>query len=376
MHLGLEPKHLAFCPSYLFGSRAAERLVPFCREIGLEEENAIIVSDATTWKVAAEGISRSLRESGFRVDSSIVEKGAVRSEVYKAREKIRSLRPCIVFGVGGGVSMDVAKASAFLEGARWITVPTSFSTDAMTGINATFRGETRGVDDKVHEGDYDLRVGPPRACVVDTDIIRESPWKFQAAGFADYLGKVCATCDWDLAYSRGKDPVYSEYAIMLARAQVEYLMKNASRIRRKDQGAFDAFLQTMVNDGFLTQVAGNSRILFGSEHMVAQGLMEEQVRLGIRGLHGEQVGLGTVMMTYLQGQDWMAVKNALEEIGAPVTAEQMALDDEAVIRTLARARAINESWMRDRPDMYTIVMEKPLTRELAKEIARRTGVIT
>jgi glycerol-1-phosphate dehydrogenase [NAD(P)+] len=162
---------------------------------------------------------------------------------------------------------------------------------------------------------------------------------------------------------------------MLARAQVEYLMKNASRIRRKDQGAFDAFLQTMMNDGFLTQVAGNSRILFGSEHVVAQGLMEEQIRLSIKGLHGEQVGLGTVMMAYLQGQDWVAVKNALEEIGAPVTAEQMGLDDEAVIRTLTRVRAINESWMRDRPDIYTIIMEKPLTRELAKEIARGTGVI-
>ena len=371
----MEPRHLTFCPRYLFGSRAADRLVPFCREIGLQEKNAVIISDATTWKVVAEGISESLRRSGFRVETSIVEKGAVRSEVDKARERIRLLRPCIVFGIGGGVSMDIAKASAFLEGARWITVPTSFSTDAMTGVNATFRGEKRGVDDKAHEGDYDIHVGPPLGCIVDTDVIRESPWRFQAAGFADYLGKVCATYDWDLAYSRGKDPVYSEYAIMLAKAQVEYLMKNAPRIRRKDQGAFDAFLQTMMNDGFLTQVAGNSRILFGSEHVVAQALMEEQVRLNIKGLHGEQVSLGTVMMAYLQGQDWLTVKNALEEIGAPVRAEQMGLDDEAVIRALTRARAINESWIRDRPDMYTIVMEKPLTRELAKEIARGTGVI-
>jgi len=370
----LEPRHLAFCPRYLFGSRALDRLVSLCREIGLQEENAVIVSDATTWKVAGERISGSLRGSGFRVDTSTVDMGAVRSEVDKAREKIRLLRPCVVFGVGGGVSMDVAKASAFLEGARWITVPTSFSTDAMTGINATFRGEKRGVDDKAHEGDYDIRVGPPLACVVDTDIIRAAPWRFQAAGFADYLGKVCATYDWNLAYSRGKDPVYSEYAITLAEAQVEYLMKNARRIREKDQGAFDAFLQAVMNDGFLTEVAGSSRVLFGSEHVVAQGLME-QARENIAGLHGEQVGLGTILMAYLQGQDWEAVKKALQEVGAPVTAEQIGLDDEAVIRALARARAINESWLRDRPDIYTILMEKPLTRERAKQIATVTGVI-
>jgi hypothetical protein len=40
-----------------------------------------------------------------------------------------------------------------------------------------------------------------------------------------------------------------------------------------------------------------------------------------------------------------------------------------------RARAINEAWMRDRPDIYTILMEESLTEESAKEIALKTGVI-
>jgi len=368
-------RHLAFCSKYLFGSGAVERLAEFCGEILLQESSAVLVCDATTWKVAAERISESLSGVGFLVETVIVDDGAVRSEVDRARNKIRLLRPCVVFGVGGGVCMDIAKASAFLEGARWITVPTSFSTDAITGINATFRGEKRGVDGKAHDGDYDIRVGPPLACVVDTDIIREAPWRFQAAGFADYVAKVCATYDWSLAYSRGKDPVYSEYGVTLAEAQVKYLMKNASRIRNKDQGAFDAFLEAIMNDGILTEVAGSSRILFGSEHVVAQGLMEEQARANIKGLHGEQVGLGTILMAYLQGQDWAAVKKALEEIRAPVTAQQIGLDDRAVIRTLTRAKAINESWLHDRPDIYTILIEKPLTRELAKQIATLTGVI-
>ena len=372
----MDARPVGFCGSFLFGNNALARVGHFCEEIGVKERNAVLINDQNTWEVAGQELTQSLLGAGFqRVETTMVERGAVRSEVDNAREKTQPLKPCIVFGVGGGVNMDIAKASAFLERSRWITVPTIFSTDAMTGINATFRGEKRGVDDKAHDGDYDIRVGPPLACVVDTEIIREAPWKFQAAGFADYLGKVCATEDWNLAYARGKDQIYSEYAIMLARAQVEYLMKNASRIRRKDQGAFDAFLQAMMNDGFLTEMAGSSRILFGSEHVVGQGLMEEQVRVSIGGLHGEQVGLGTILMAYLQGQDWRAVKKALDEVGAPTTAEQIGLDDEAVIRALTRARAINKSWLRDRPDIYTIVMEKPLTRESAKEIAGETGVI-
>jgi len=371
----LEAGSFSFCGRFLFGSGALNKVADFCREIGLKEKKAVLINDIITWKIAGERISQSLTDSGFkRVETTIVEKGAVRSEVDKARGKIRLLKPCIVFGIGGGVNIDIAKASAFLEKASWITVPTIFATDAMTGVNATFRGEKRGVDGKAHEGDYDIAVGPPLACIVDTGIIKAAPWRFQAAGFADYIAKLCAIEDWNLAYSRGKDHVYSEYAIMLARAQVEYLMGNASRIKEKKGEAFDAFVKAMMNDGFLTRMAGTSRILFGSEHVVAQGLMEE-ARGSKESLHGEQVGLGTILMAYLQGQDWKAVKKALEEIGAPVKAEQIGLSDEAVIRALTRARGINESWLRDRPDIYTILMERSLTEESAKEIAKETGVI-
>jgi glycerol-1-phosphate dehydrogenase [NAD(P)+] len=372
----LESRSIAFCGRFLFGKDVLDGATDFLMQLGVKEANAVMINDANTWKVAGERLSKSLLESGLeRVETTFVEKGAVRLEVDKAREKIRSLRPCVVFGVGGGVNMDIAKASAFLEKSRWITVPTIFSTDAMTGINATFRAEERGVDGKGHEGDYDLTVGPPLACIVDTEVVRNAPWRYQAAGFADYIAKLCAIEDWGLAYARGKDEGFSEYAITLARAQVEYLIANASRIRKMEEPAFNAFLLTMMNDGFLTQVGGSSRILFGSEHMVAQGLMEEQLRENVKGLHGEQVAIGTILMAYVQGLDWLSVKKALEEVGAPTRAEQIGLDDQAIIRTLVRARAINEAWIRDRPDIYTILMEEPLTEESAKEIAVKTGVI-
>lgn len=372
----MEFRSIAFCGRFLFGKDVLDRVRDLLTQLGIEETNAVMINDANTWKVSGERLSKSLLESGFeRVDTTFVENGAVRSEVDKAREKIRSLKPCVVFGIGGGVNMDIAKASAFLEKSRWITVPTIFSTDAMTGINATFRAEEKGVDGKAHQGDYDLTVGPPLGCVVDTEVVRNAPWRYQAAGFADYIAKLCAIEDWGLAYSRGKDEDFNEYAITLARAQVEYLIANASRIRKMEEPAFNAFLLAMMNDGFLTQVGGSSRILFGSEHIVAQGLMEEQLRENVKGLHGEQVAIGTILMAYLQGLDWLTVKKALEEVGAPTRAEQIGLNHQAIIRTLVRARAINEAWMRDRPDIYTILMEESVTEESAKEIALKTGVI-
>jgi len=372
----LEVSGVSFCGHFLFGSKVLARTGDFCQEAGVLEMRAVLVNDEKTWRVAGEQISQSLREHGFeRVETTIVRRGAFRSEVEVAREMVRKLKPCVVFGVGGGVNMDIGKASAFLEGAPWITVPTIFSTDAMTGVNATFRAEDRGVDGKPHTGDYDLRVGPPRACIVDTEVVRKAPWRYQAAGFADYIAKVCAVEDWKIAYARGKDEDYSEYSVLLGEAQTNYLTKNAAKIRRMEESAFNSFLLAMMNDGFLTQMGGSSRILFGSEHMVAQGLMEEQIKAGVKGLHGEQVAIATILMAYLQGLDWMAVKKALEEADAPVTAKQLGLNDEAIVRTLTRAKAINESWISDRPDIYTILMERPLSVDSAKEIASKTGVI-
>jgi glycerol-1-phosphate dehydrogenase [NAD(P)+] len=364
------------CGNYLFGSGVLERAGQFCHEIGVQTKNAVLINDKNTWKVAGEKFSQALHDFGFeRVESTIVERGAVRSEVDVAREKIQKLKSCTVFGIGGGVNMDIGKASAFLEGSRWITVPTIFSTDAMTGINATFRAEERGVDGKAHTGDYDLRVGPPLACIVDTQVVRKAPWRYQAAGFADYVAKLCAVEDWRIAFAAGKDEDYSEYSTTLGLDQTEYFMKNAARIRQMEEPAFNFFLLAMMNDGFLTQMGDSSRILFGSEHMVAQGVMEEQVRANVHGLHGEQVAIGTILMAYLQGLDWEAAKKALEEADAPITAKQIGLDDQAIIRTLKRAKTINESWLIDRPDMYTILMEKPISEDYAKEIAFRTGVI-
>lgn len=372
----LEPRHISFCGRFLFGQNAFGKIGDFCREIAVHEMNVVLICDRNTWRIAGERLSQLLTESGFeRIETTLVEKGAVRSEVEKARSKIGSLKPCIVFGVGGGVNIDIAKASAFLEKCRWITVPTIFATDAMTGIKATFRGEKLGVDGRSHEGDYDLTVGPPLACIVDTRILKEAPWRFQAAGFADYIAKVCAVEDWNLAYSRGKTKAYSEYAIMLARTQSAYLMENASRIKNKEVEPFNAFLQAMMNDGFLTQIGGDSRILFGSEHIVGQGLMEEQARANVSGLHGDQVALGTILMAHMQNLDWRAVKRALKEVGAPVTAKQIGLPDQTIINVLTRAKKINEAWLKDRPDFHTVLMEKPLTQEIAEHIASETGVI-
>jgi len=370
----MRSQFLNFCGGFLFGEKAVDEVGDMCRQLGYVKANAMIVCDSITWKIAGERIAESLRSNEFEtIEKSMVEKGAVREEVDKARAKIKSSNAAVVFGVGGGVNIDVAKASAFIEGVKWITVPTIFAADAMTGINATFRGEENGVDGKAHQGDYDFRVGPPLACVVDTEIIQSAPWRFQAAGFADYVAKTCAIEDWKLAYGQKMTDHYSEYGVALAESHIRYLIENAARIRKMERTPFEAFLKALMNDGFLTQMSGDSRILFGSEHVIGQALMEGESRM--KSLHGEQVAIGTILMSRMQGLDWKMLKRSFEEIGAPTTARAIGFESQALVTAIARGPEINKAWMRDRPDFYTILTHKRFTEQEAMKVAMETGVI-
>ena len=60
-------------------------------------------------------------------------------------------------------------------------------------------------------------------------------------------------------------------------------------------------------------IAGNSRPASGSEHKFSHAL---DMIAPKPALHGEQCGVGTIMMMYLQGGDWQNIKSVLEKVNA------------------------------------------------------------
>jgi len=111
-------------------------------------------------------------------------------------------------------------------------------------------------------------------------------------------------------------------------------------------------------------VAGSSRPASGSEHLFAHAMMRICPN---KALHGELVGIGTIMMMYLHGGSWKRIKRALQTIGAPTTAYDLDIDPEDVITALTLAHKIRKR--------YTILGETGLTEDAAKKLAKRTGVI-
>ncbi|HIH45423.1 MAG TPA: iron-containing alcohol dehydrogenase, partial [Candidatus Methanoperedenaceae archaeon] len=102
----------------------------------------------------------------------------------------------------------------------------------------------------------------------------------------------------------------------------------------------------------------------GSEHKFSHALDRIAPK---HALHGEQCGVGTIMMMYLHGGDWKSIKAAIEKIGAPATARELGVSEEHIVEALVRAHEI-------RPERYTI-LGTGLTEEAARRLAIVTGVI-
>ena len=75
-----------------------------------------------------------------------------------------------------------------------------------------------------------------------------------------------------------------------------------------------------------------------------------------------------IMMMYLHGGNWQKIKEALEIIGAPTTAEGAGLSREEIIQALVKAHDI-------KPERYTILGYHGLTEDAAEKLAESTGVI-
>ena len=142
-------------------------------------------------------------------------------------------------------------------------------------------------------------------------------------------------------------------------------MDNANLIKPDVEESTWIAMRPIIISGISMSVAGSSRPTSGSEHMFSHALDKMNVS---DALHGEQCGVGSIVMMYLHGGNWQSIRNALRKIGAPVDSKGLGVSDEDIIEALVTAHEI-------RKDRFTILGDNGLTKESARKAATITGVI-
>lgn len=348
------PIHKMELPREVLIGRDVIRMVgETCIKLGLTGP-AVIVSGTKTSKVAGEKVVDSLCDVNIPSHLILVRESTM-SEVEKVRAESKRVKACVIIGVGGGKNIDVAKLAAYLEGLPFISVPTAASHDGIASPRASIKNEN---------SPHSIKAATPLVIIADTNVIGSSPYRLTAAGCGDVIANITSVKDWELAYKL-RNEYFGEYAASLAKLSGELILQNAPLIAQRTENSLRTVIEALISSGVSMGIAGSSRPASGAEHMFSHAL---DMIAPTPALHGEQCGVGAIMMMYLHGGDWQAIRDALKTIGAPTTAKELGIDAEHIIEALCMAHKI-------RPERYTILGEKGIDREAAIRLATITGVI-
>ena len=336
----------------LVGRGVLSALNGICGELGFHR--ALIVTGRSTLKVAGEKVQWILANDGINSDKSIVEDAQLET-VGRVMEDAQRSKAEVLIGVGGGRSIDVAKLAAAKTGCAFISVPTVASHDGIASSLASVKGMERP---------YTVKAVSPIAVVMDSGIIAASPYRFTAAGCGDVISKATEVEDWKLAH-RDNGDYYGAYAGSLALMSSQLIMESAEKIRQNTVETIRDLLEALISCSTAMSIAGSSRPCSGSAHLFSHSL---DLIVDKPALHGEQCGVGTIMMARLHGLDWEKIRDSLTKIGAPTTAEGLGVKREKILEALTMAQGV-------RPDRYTILSKIRLDHASAEALATETGVI-
>ena len=311
-----------------------------------------IISGKNVKKIIGKEIDKSLKNAKISAVWHLAKSNQVK-ETVTIQKKVKSTKSDIIIGLGGGRSVDIAKLCAFNLRRPFISIPTSASHDGIASPFVSVRG------DKPHS----LVATAPLGVFVDLDIIKKAPKKLLASGCGDLMAKVTAVHDWEL----GRDKVgeyYGRYSANLASMSAEILIESAEKFSKKNMDV-RVIVEALISAGVASCIAGSSRPCSGAEHLFSHAV--DHLEFGV-GLHGEKVGIGAIMISKLQGQDWKKIVKTLKNVGAPTTAKEIGLKPKVLAKALTIAQSL-------RPERYTILSEKKITESSALKLAKLTKVI-
>ncbi|MFA6803015.1 MAG: NAD(P)-dependent glycerol-1-phosphate dehydrogenase [Candidatus Methanomethylophilaceae archaeon] len=346
-------KDMIFPRDVLIGHDTLPEIAKMCDGLNFAD-CGMIVSGENTYKSAGRIVNDYMVDSKYNIHVKLTGIATL-ANVKEVTDAGREYKAKFLLAVGGGSKIDIAKMAAMDLNVPFVSIPTSAAHDGIASGRASLKSDM---------GPKSIEAVSPLGILADTGVIYEAPYRSLASGCADVISNLTALKDWEFA-NRLRNESFSSSAYALALHSANTIIENSELIRPGVEESTWIALRPIIISGIAMSVAGSSRPASGSEHMFSHAL--DVLHPG-KAMHGEQCGVGSIMMMYLHGGDWMMIRTALKNIGAPVNADQLGLKPEDIIDALVEAQKI-------RKDRFTILGDRGLDAKTAEIVAKKTLVI-
>lgn len=341
----------------IVGSKILKNCGRFITESNSNAKKIAIITGPKVKAKLASLIEDSLSDCNLEFEWIIAQEAS-----FQVADRITSFlikkRISIIIGLGGGRCIDLGKLVASRLQVPFISIPTSASHDGISSPFVSLKGSERP---------YSIMAETPLEIICDLEIISNAPYRLLASGCGDLIAKTTAVRDWELARDYNNE-YFGEYAAKLAflgSRMIIDISKNMIKSETSSQ-ITRTIVEGLISSGVAAGIAGSSRPCSGSEHLFSHAI--EYIAKNKCGLHGERVGIGTIIMSRLHGLDWREIRHALERIGCPITAKEIDVDKDQLIEAMLLAKKI-------RPERFTILNKVELTKSQYQDIFSETGIL-
>lgn len=277
-------EHAAETKLCIIENGALQHFEQYMAEVGLRGKRCVIYDENTYKAVPAE-----LRPTA---DQEIIIPGSgIHADEHATGDVLARMDADVevMVAVGTGILNDVVRYCARERHIPFAAVPTAATCDAFaSSVAAMTLGGLK----------VSITCQSPVLVVVDVDIVRDAPADLILSGIGDMLGKFVALSEWRMAnLLTGEALCERIYDMMFT--SVSTIWDKCLDARNRDDGAIAAVMEGLIMSGIAMQLFGNSRPASGAEHHFSHLLdIGTDALRGIPGgTHGEQVGVGTAVIS-------------------------------------------------------------------------------
>lgn len=320
---------------YIQGAGALDSIGQYAR---LLADNCLVIADDFVMKLTGDHVGSSLAQHGVTGHFAVFGGECCRKEIDRLGAEVVKQGCKAVIGIGGGKTLDTAKAVAYYQKLPVIVAPTIASTDAPTSALSVIYSEQGEFEE------YLIYPTNPDMVLMDTRIVAQAPVRLLVAGMGDALATYFeARACYDACGTTMAGGGSTLAAQALAHLCYETLLEEGykARLAVEAKVVTPAVERIVEANTYLSGLGFESGGL-AAAHAVHNGMtvLSECHHM----YHGEKVAFGTLVQLVLQNSSSDEIDTVLDfcqQVGLPITLAQLGVkaDDELPTKIMAVAEA-------------------------------------